>query len=121
IVLAGLSAGAMCWFEGGITMSGGFAAPTTGLGLIGASLSVHLDGEPERLPVFREAIATGRLPSRFAADDGAGLVFHGADLARCVSSLASARVLSIAADGEGGTMERALAVTPLPGALPSPG
>ena len=51
IVLAGLSAGAMCWFEGGITMSGGFAAPANGLGLVGGSLSVHMDGEPERLPV----------------------------------------------------------------------
>ena len=50
IVLAGLSAGAMCWFESGITMSGGAPRPAAGLGLIEGSLSVHLDGEPERLP-----------------------------------------------------------------------
>src|SRR6202012_1954408 len=71
IVLAGLSAGAMCWFEGGITISGGSAAPASGLGRVGASLSVHRDGEPEGLQVFRQAIATGRLPAGFAADDGA--------------------------------------------------
>src|ERR1700761_2666627 len=121
IVLAGLSAGAMCWFDGGVTMSGGFAAAANGLGLLGASLSVHLDGEPERLPVFREAIATGRLPAGYAADDGAGLVFHGTELTRCVSSRASARVLTIAADGEGGTAEAELNVAPLPGATASPG
>jgi len=121
IVLAGLSAGAMCWFEGGITMSGGFAAAVTGLGLVGGSLSVHMDGEPERLPVFRTAIATGRLPAGFAADDGAALVLAGTELERCVSSRAGARVLSVAADGEGGTVERDLPVTPLAGALPAPG
>jgi dipeptidase E len=121
IVLAGLSAGAMCWFEGGITMSGGFAAPVNGLGLVGGSLSVHMDGEPERLPVFRQAIATGRLPAGFAADDGAALLLRGTDLERCVSSRVGARVIAVGADGEGGTAERDLPVTPLAGSLPAPG
>jgi len=119
IVLAGLSAGAMCWFEGGITMSGGSAAVTAGLGLVGGSFSVHLDGEPERLPVFREAIATGRLPAGFAADDGAALVLHGTELHSCVSSRARARVISVDPDGEGGTVEGELTVTPLAGASPT--
>ena len=34
VVLAGLSAGAMCWFEGGITRSSGPPAPMAGLGLL---------------------------------------------------------------------------------------
>ena len=34
IVLAGLSAGAMCWFEGGVSMSGGAPEPVAGLGLL---------------------------------------------------------------------------------------
>jgi dipeptidase E len=121
IVLAGLSAGAMCWFEGGVTMSGGYAAAANGLGLVGGSLSVHMDGEPERLPVFRQAIATGRLPAGFAADDGAGMLLRGTELERCVASRAGARVVSVEADGDGGTVERELPVTPLPGALPAPG
>ncbi len=120
VVLAGLSAGAMCWFDGGITMSGGAPAVAAGLGLVAGSLSVHLDSAPERLPVFRAAIATGRLPAGFAADDGAALVLHGTELAECVSSRASARVVSIAPDGAGGTVERALAVRPLGGAATSP-
>jgi dipeptidase E len=121
IVLAGLSAGAMCWFEGGITMSGGYAAAANGLGLVGGSLSVHMDGEPERLPVFRQAIATGRLPAGFAADDGAALLLRGTELERCIASRGGARVLSIGADGDGGTVEQELPVTPLAGALPAPG
>jgi dipeptidase E len=121
IVLAGLSAGAMCWFEGGITMSGGFAAPANGLGLVGGSLSVHMDGESERLPVFRQAIATGRLPAGFAADDGAALLLRGTELERCVASRDGARVIAVSADGDGGTVEHEMPVTPLAGALPAPG
>jgi dipeptidase E len=121
VVLAGLSAGAMCWFQGGITMSGGAPAVGAGLGLVPGSLSVHLDGEPERLPVFRSAIASGRLPAGHAVDDGAALVLHGTELHECVSSRASARVVSVAADGEGGTVERELAVRPLAGAAAAPG
>ena len=38
IVLAGLSAGAMCWFEGGVTRSSGPPEPIAGLGLLPGSL-----------------------------------------------------------------------------------
>ena len=109
VVLAGLSAGAMCWFRGGVTMSGGAPAAVAGLGLLEGSLSVHLDSEPERLPVFREAIASGRLESGYAADDGAALVFAGDRLESCVTSSAAARVLRVAADGRGG-----VTIEPLP-------
>ena len=69
-----------------MTESGGAPAPVAGLGLLPGSLSVHLDCEPERLPVFREAIATGRLEGGYAADDGAALVFAGTRLSACVAS-----------------------------------
>ena len=55
IVLAGLSAGSMCWFEHGVTKSGGAPAPAPALGFLPGSNSVHYDGEPERRPVFRDA------------------------------------------------------------------
>ena len=116
IVLAGLSAGAMCWFEGGVTMSGGFAAPVAGLGLVGGSLSVHLDGEPERLPAFVEAVGDGRLGAGWAADDGAALLFEGTTLTRCVASRAGARVLFVRPDGEGGAVQEPVAVELLAGA-----
>ena len=86
IVLAGLSAGAMCWFEGGVSMSGGQPEVVHGIGLLPGILSVHLDGESERLPVYEQAVATGALPPGYAADDGAALVFHGTRLAECVAS-----------------------------------
>jgi peptidase E len=114
IVLAGLSAGAMCWFGGGITMSGGAAAPAPGLGLLSGSMSVHMDGEPERMPAYREAIGAGALPPGYAVDDGAGLLFGGARLSACVGSRLEARVVRLAPDGHGGVTEQEMAVTPLP-------
>ena len=85
-VLAGLSAGAMCWFQGGVTRSSGPPAPIGGLGLLAGSLTVHADGEPERLPVWLAAVRSGALPGGWALDDGVGLLFAGEQLQRAVSS-----------------------------------
>jgi dipeptidase E len=117
IVLAGLSAGAMCWFESGITMSGGAPRPAAGLGLIEGSMSVHLDGEPERLPAYRRAVATGEVPPGHAVEDGAALLVCGTRISRYVSSRPGARVMRVEADGEGGTTERPMTVEVLPGAV----
>lgn len=102
VVLAGLSAGAMCWFAGGVTTSSGVPEVTAGLGLLPGSLSVHADGEPARLPVYREAVRSGELPTGFAADDGCGLLFRGTRLERAVSSRPAARAwrIGLGADGE---------------------
>src|SRR3954452_22655562 len=54
-VLAGLSAGAMCCFQYGVTKSTGRPEPAHGLGWLSGSLSVHYDGEPERRPVYLAA------------------------------------------------------------------
>src|SRR5690606_28264143 len=94
-VLAGISAGAMCWFEGGVTRSSGPPEPIDGLGLLPGSLSVHADGEPERLPVWLEAVRSGRLPGGFAADDGCGLLFHGRRFVRAVASRPGAGALRV--------------------------
>ncbi|HTZ86547.1 MAG TPA: Type 1 glutamine amidotransferase-like domain-containing protein, partial [Solirubrobacteraceae bacterium] len=85
-VLAGLSAGAMCWFQGGVTRSSGAPEPLAGLGLLQGSLTVHADGEPERLPVWLAALRDGTLPGGWALDDGVGMLFEGLDMTRVVSS-----------------------------------
>jgi peptidase E len=85
-VLAGLSAGAMCWFQAGVSRSSGPPEPLEGLGLLEGSLTVHADGEPERLPVWLAAVRDGTLPGGWALDDGVGLLFRGRSLERIVSS-----------------------------------
>jgi dipeptidase E len=85
-VLAGLSAGAMCWFQAGVTRSSGPPEAFAGLGLLDGSLTVHADGQPERLPVWLAGVRDGTLPGGWALDDGVGLLFRGLSLARVVSS-----------------------------------
>jgi peptidase E len=92
-VLAGLSAGAMCWFQAGITCSSGSPEPIEGLGLLAGSLTVHADGEPERLPVWLSCVREGTLPGGWALDDGVALLFGGAELVRVVSSRPGAGAL----------------------------
>jgi peptidase E len=119
-VLAGLSAGAMCWFEAGVSSSAGAPEPAEGLGLLAGSLSVHLASEPDRLPVYRSAVARGELPAGYAADDCAALLFHGTELAECVASRPGARVVRVRPDGAGGVYETELPVRLLPGAGEAP-
>jgi dipeptidase E len=116
ILLAGLSAGAMCWFQGGVSTSGGAPEVVRGLGLVPGSLSVHLDGEPERLPIYRAAVAAGELPPGYAVDDGAALVLSGTALSRCVASRPDAQVVRVSPDGSDGVIARPLPVKLLPGA-----
>ena len=85
-VLAGLSAGAMCWFQGGVTRSSGPPEVIEGLGILPGSLTVHADGEPERLPVWLSAVRSGELPGGWALDDGAGMLMEGESPVRIVSS-----------------------------------
>jgi dipeptidase E len=99
-VLVGLSAGAMCWFEGGITRSSGPPETIRGLGLLPGSFSVHADGEPERLPVWLAAVRSHALPGGWAADDGVGLLFDGARHVRTVSSRPGTAALRVDAVGD---------------------
>lgn len=85
-VLAGLSAGAMCWLEGGVTMSAGDPEAVDALGFVPGSLSVHRDSEPERLAVYRDAVASGLLPAGWAVDDGAALLLEPGGDARILAA-----------------------------------
>ena len=115
-VLAGLSAGAMCWFAGGVSMSGGSPEAVAGLGLLDGSLSVHLGGERRRMPVYRSAVASGVLPAGYALDDGAALVYEGTRLAQSVASHPGARAVHVRRRRAGGTDEREVSLKLLPGA-----
>ena len=79
--MAGLSAGSLCWFEGGTTDSfgPGLAPLHDGLGLHRrAATAPHYDGEPARRPHLPAARRRRRrCRAGYAADDGAALVFHG--------------------------------------------
>lgn len=94
-ILAGLSAGALCWFDCGVTDSFGALARLDCLGFIEGSFCPHYDGEAQRRPVFTGLIAGGELPAGHAADDGAALVFEGTTLREAVASRPNAQIYHI--------------------------
>ncbi len=108
VVLAGLSAGGMCWFEHGITRSTGRPAPARGLGFLPGSFSVHYDGDPTRRPVFLDAVARGAMPGGYGADDGVGLLFHDRALVRIVSARPGAHAYRVAAGADAAVDETAV-------------
>ena len=99
-VLAGVSAGGACWFEGCITDSFGDLRPWRGgLGLLPGSFCPHLDGE-NRGPVFTDAVAAGILPGGYAADDGAAVHFVDGELRRVIAERSGATVLRVEPSNE---------------------
>lgn len=87
VVLAGISAGSICWFEQGLTDSvPGKLTALPCLGLLGGSNCPHYDGEARRRPAYQRMIKSGRMEAGLAADDGVALHFTGKRLAHVVSS-----------------------------------
>ena len=93
IVLAGVSAGAICWFTSGTTDSFGtdLRPFTGGLGLLAPSYCPHYDSEPGRRPLYQSLIASGSLPPGIACDDGAAAHFVDDALAEVVTDRPGAR------------------------------
>ena len=88
IVLAGVSAGSICWHVGGTTDSFGadLRPVTNGLALLPYSNGVHYDVDAQRRPLLHRLIADGTLPAGYATDDEVGLHFLGTELHRVVAA-----------------------------------
>jgi dipeptidase E len=87
IILAGISAGSICWFEEGLTDPlNGSLYPIKGLGILKGSHCPHYDGENKRKPAYRQHIREALMKPGYAADDGAALHFVDEILYKSVSS-----------------------------------
>jgi peptidase E len=102
VVLTGISAGSICWHVGGTTDSFGpdLRPVTDGLALVPFSNGVHYDSESQRRPLFQRLIADGTLPSGYATDDGAGVLYRGTDFVEAVCERDSAAAYFVASDEE---------------------
>jgi peptidase E len=99
-VLAGISAGMICWFEAGVTDSfGGLEPLADGLGLLAGSACPHYDGEADRRRRYHDLVRAG-LPAGYAADDDAALHFTGTELTEVVSDRADASGYRVERDGD---------------------
>jgi dipeptidase E len=102
VVLAGSSAGALCWFDGGVTDSFG---PTleplaAGLGILGGTFCPHYDSEPERRPAYTRLVREGLLQPGHAADDNVALSYAGTKLEEIVAAHAGPQAWRVDGDGE---------------------
>ena len=76
LALAGVSAGAVCWFDHFLFGSGiGPMRPLQGLGLIKGGACPHYSTEKDRQPALHEAVARRTMPDTVAIDDGVAVVF----------------------------------------------
>lgn len=112
VVLAGISAGSICWFEGGVTDSFGpqLAPVTNGLGFLPGANGVHMDSEESRRPLLHELVGDGTLGPALCTDDGTGLLFRGTELVEAVSEVDGARVTRIERTADGAAVETDLPV-----------
>src|SRR5215467_15392392 len=96
IVLAGLSAGAICWFKHGVTDSLGHRMQRLdgGLGFLHGGFCPHYDGEAARRPALHRLIRRGFVPT-LALDDGAGAHFVGTRLKEIVSTRHKTEALQV--------------------------
>lgn len=80
-VLGGVSAGSICWHVGGPTDSFGpeLRVVHDGLALLPFGNGVHYDSEAQRRPLLQHLVAQGQLPTSYATDDRAAVVYRGQD------------------------------------------
>lgn len=120
-ILAGVSAGSICWHVGGPTDSFGptLQLVTNGLSLLPYGNGVHYDSEEQRRPLLQRVVADGLLPTSYATDDRVGILYEGDEAVRVLTDVESGeadpsgpaayRIESVA----GSAVETRLAVGPL--------
>ena len=85
-VMAGGSAGSLCWFNAGTTDSRPKELSiVNGLGLIDYSHCPHYDSEESRKPLYHKNILEKKLSNGYACDDKSGILFLNGQVSKSVS------------------------------------
>jgi peptidase E len=110
VVLAGGSAGAVCWHSGGTTSSFGpeIAPVDNGLGFLPYSCCVHYDSDPARRPLYHQLVRDRRMEDGFALDEGAGVVYRGTEVVDVVTDIPGNRAYRVRRSGDGAVTEEPL-------------
>lgn len=91
VILAGVSAGSLCWHTGGTTDSFGQTLQpiTNGLGLLPYANGVHYDAEAQRRPLLEQLIREGTVdPLAYCTDDHVGVWYENTDPTEVVADRA---------------------------------
>jgi peptidase E len=102
VVLTGISAGSICWYQGGTTDSFGpdLRPVTNGLGFLPYSNGVHYDSDAGRRPLIHQLVADGTLPTAHCTDDGVGLHYRGTELVEATSEIDGKAAYLVTRDGD---------------------
>jgi dipeptidase E len=87
VLMCGMSAGAMCWFEQALTDSYWQAdyEALPGLGFLPGACGVHYQSDPKRPERLLEATRLGKVVSSIAIDDQAAVLFKNGALTEVVA------------------------------------
>lgn len=98
-LLAGMSAGAMCWFDAALTdtyWEPGYL-PLAGLGFLPGGCRVHYSNHPEeQRERLHDALRLGVVPTTIAIDDHAAVLFEDGDVRTVVAWSAGATAYRVA-------------------------
>ncbi|HWN36535.1 MAG TPA: peptidase E [Pseudonocardia sp.] len=109
VLLCGISAGMICWFESSLTDSfGPVRRLTDGLGLIGGSGCPHYNTEPSRRPTYEREVAAGTLAPGWALDDGAAALFQDGELVESVARTPGTHLYAVSRNAAGDVVETAV-------------
>jgi peptidase E len=114
IVLGGQSAGAICWFDQGITDSwADRLRPLECMGFLTGSCCPHYDGEAERRPAYHALVQSGAVKAGYAIEDAVAVHFRNGRLERVVAKKAGSTAYRVSVEA-GALQETPLGVTLLP-------
>jgi dipeptidase E len=115
VLLAGMSAGAMCWFEAALTdsyWSAGYQ-PLKGLGVLPGGCGVHYHSDPNRSLRLHAALQASAVPPSIGIDDFAAVLFVNESAAEVFSWAPGSGAYSVSCKN-GRVEESALQCTTLP-------
>ena len=96
VILTGMSAGAICWFEDGITNpSPGVLTRLECTGILKGSFCPHYDERAELRSAFHNLILNGVLKEGYGAEDGAAVHFIDNEPIRVITSRPDAKCFKI--------------------------
>lgn len=115
VVLAGCSAGSICWYQGGTTDSFGptLRPVTDGLGLLPFGSGVHYDSEGQRRPLVRDLVEAGVFAEMHCTDDGVGLVYQGTTLVEAVTERPGQGASRVTRQPDGSVHEERIEARPI--------
>lgn len=100
VILAGVSAGAICWFEQCVTDSTHPLGLIKGLGFLRGSACPHYRSEPARRPMYKRMVEDGVSKAGIALDDFAAAHYIDGDLEYVVTSQRDAAAFRVLRAGD---------------------